>query len=284
MLDGVHAVFQRHLHALGRFGVGSHGIAQPVGFITDSPDHLRLHLQLAGGALLGGIHHAARDHQLDQVHPLFTGPAELGQRFGIVVGRHCHRACHVSAGHRDALVGGKDAGSQDLPLCRVVPAAGIEICQTAHGADGGHAAQQFQLGVTAHQPVSHRPGQAIAQDPAHQCGVIPGLCAGFAVACQMDMQVDEARHQVTALKVHLLIPLTGGGILHDGGDLLPVHQHHLVGHRLHLFGAVQQDAVEIGSFHPYSSLSVPAQAVFFQYLTFAEAIKDICRFFFCLLH
>ena len=91
---------------------------------------------------MGGIQHAARDHQLDQVYPLFIGPAELGQRFGIVVGRH----------------------------------------------------------------------------------------------------------------------------------------------RLHLFGAVQQDAVEIGSFHPYSSLSVPAQAVFFQYITFAEAIKDICRFFFCLLH
>jgi len=58
----------------------------------------------------------------------------------------------------------------------------------------------------------------------------------------------------------------------------------VVRHRLHLFGAVQQDAVEIGSFHPYSSLSIPAQAVFFQYITFAEAIKDICRFFFCLLH
>lgn len=55
-------------------------------------------------------------------------------------------------------------------------------------------------------------------------------------------------------------------------------------HRLHLFGAVQQDAVEIDSFHPYSSLSVPAQAVFFQYITFAEVIKDICRFYFCLLH
>ena len=53
----------------------------------------------------------------------------------------------------------------------------------------------------------------------------------------------------------------------------------VVGRRLHLFGAVQQDAVEIGSFHPYSSLSVPAQAVFFQYITFAETIKDICRFF-----
>ena len=100
----------------------------------------------------------------------------------------------------------------------------------------------------------------------------------------MDMQVDEARHQAAALKVYLLIPLTGGGILHDGGDLLPVHQHHLVRHRLHLFGAVQQDTVVIGSFHPYFSLSVPAQAVFFQYITFAEAIKDICRFFFCLLH
>ena len=62
----------------------------------------------------------------------------------------------------------------------------------------------------------------------------------------------------------------------------------VVGRRLHLFGAVQQDAVEIGSFHPYSSLSVPAQAVlqavFFQYITFAEATKDIRRFFFCLLH
>ena len=32
------------------------------------------------------------------------------------------------------------------------------------------------------------------------------------------------------------------------------------------------------------SLSIPAQAVFFQYITFAEVIKDICRFFFCLLH
>ena len=133
--------------------MGGNGVAQLVGCIADGFDHLRRHLHLAGGALFGGVQHAAGDHQFDKVYLLFTGLFQLCQSLGVVVCRHRHRACHVPAGHRDALVCGQNPGCQHLSGGAVVPAAGVKVRNAAHGAHGGHAAQQFQLGIAAYQPV-----------------------------------------------------------------------------------------------------------------------------------
>ena len=249
VLDGIHAVFQRHLHPFGRFGVGRHGIAHGVGLIAHGLYHLRRHLQLAGGALFGGIQHAAGDHQFDKVHPLGAGLGELGQGLAVVVGRHSHRACHVAARHRDALVGGQNARGQDLPGLGIVPAAGVKIRDAAHGADGGHAAQQLQLCIAAHHAVGHRTGQAVAQNFTHQRRIIPRLCAGLAVAGQMHMQVDEARHRIAAVEVDDLIAVQVGALVRNGGDDAVLAQQHLVCLRLHLLGAVQQNAIDICPLH-----------------------------------
>ena len=249
VLNGIHAVFQRHLHAFGRFGVRRHGIAQLVGLVADGLDHFRRHFQLAGGAFFGGVQHAAGDHQLDKVHPLGAGLGELGQGLAVVVGRHGHRACHVAARHRDALVGGKDTGCQQLAGCGIIPAAGVKIGNAAHGADGGHAAQQFQLCIAAHQPVGHRPGQGIAQDLAHQRCIVAGLCTGFAVARQVHMQVDQAGHHIIAVQVDDLIPVQIGALVRQRGDGTVLAQQHLVGLGFHMLGAVQQNAVDVGSLH-----------------------------------
>ena len=231
--------------------MGGNGVAQLVGCIADGSDHLRRHLHLAGGALFGGIQHAAGDHQLDEVYLLFTGFFQLRQRFGVVVRRHRHRACHVPARHRDALVCSQNAGCQHFPGGAVVPAAGVKVRNAAHGAHGGHAAQQLQLGIAAYHPIRYRTGQCVAHELALQRCIVPGLCAGLAVARQMDVQVDEPRAKIPAVQVDDLAAVKACTCIHDGGDLIVFGQQHLAPHRLHLLGAVQKNAVCVCALHVF---------------------------------
>ena len=249
VLNGIHPIFQRYLYALRRFGVCRYGVAQPVGFVADGFDHLRLHFQLSGRSLFRSIQHTAGDHQLDKIHLLAAGLSQLSQRFGIVMGRNCHRTRHVSPGHRNALVGGKNARCQQSACSGIVPAAGVKIRNAAHGADGGHAAQQFQLRVAAYQPVGHRTGQAVAQNFAHQRSIVPRLCAGLAVARQMHMQIDQTRHDIAAVQIDDLIAIQIHALIGNGSDLIILGQQDFVRYRLHLLGAVQKDAICICALH-----------------------------------
>ena len=70
VLNGIHAVLQRHPHALRRLHMGRHGVAHLMSLFTYRLDHLRRHLQLARHALLLGVQHTAGDHQLHQIHAL----------------------------------------------------------------------------------------------------------------------------------------------------------------------------------------------------------------------
>ena len=256
VLNGIYTVFQRSLHARRRFGMSGNSVAQLVGCIADGFDHLRRHLHLAGRALFGGIQHAAGDHQLDKVYLLCAGLFQLRQRLGVVVCRYCYRACHVPARHRDALVGGQNAGCQHLSGGAVVPAAGVKVRNAAHGAHGGHTAQQLQLGITAHQPVCDGAGQPVAQDLTYQRCIVPGLCAGFAVARQMDVQVDEPRAQIPAVQVDDLVAVKAYTRICNGGDLIVFGQQHLALYRFHLLGTVQKNTVCVCALHVFHPLSV----------------------------
>ena len=114
---------------------------------------------------------------------------------------------------------------------------------------GSTAAQQLQLCIAAHHAVGHRAGQAVAQNFTHQRRIIPRLCAGLAVAGQMHMQVDEARHRIAAVEVDDLIAVQVGALVRNGGDDAVLAQQHLVCLRLHLLGAVQQNAIDICPLH-----------------------------------
>ena len=236
--------------------MGGNSVAQLVGCIADGFDHLRRHLHLAGGALFGGVQHAAGDHQLDKIYLLCAGLFQLRQRFGVVVCRYCYRACHVPARHRDALVGGQNAGCQHLSSGAVVPAAGVKVRNAAHGAHGGHAAQQLQLGIAAHQPVCDGAGQPVAQDLTYQRRIVPGLCAGLAVTRQMDVQVDEPRAQIPTVQVDDLVAVKAYTRICNGGDLIVFGQQHLAPYRFHLLGTVQKNTVCVCALHVFRPLSV----------------------------
>ena len=182
----------------------------------------------------------------------------------------------MSPGHRNALVGGKNARCQQLASCSIITAAGVKICNAAHGADGSHATQQFQLRVAAYQPVGHRTGQAIAQNFAHQRSIVPRLCAGLAVACQMHMQVDQARAQIASVQIDHLITVQIHALIDNGNDLIILGQQDLVRFRLHLLGAIQQDPVRIGTFHwehPLFFKFFRTGVVLFQYSTFRQMVQ-----------
>ena len=255
MLDGVHAVLQGHPDALGGLHMGGHGIAQAVGPVADGLHHLRRHLQLAGDALGLGVHDAAGDHQLDEVHALLPGPVHLPEGLWDALRRHGDGARHVAAGDGDALVGGQDPGTRPLSGGDLVPEAGIKVPQSAHGTDGGDAAHDLQPGKARHHTVGRRPGKAGAHQAADQLLVVPPLLLGLSVARQVDVEIDEARHQVLPSQVHGLKALRNGLLRGDAHDGLPVRQDGQAVPGQHVPGAVQQVGVAIGVFHGFPLLS-----------------------------
>ena len=120
--------------------MGCYQIAVGMGLVADRAYHLRRHLQLAGHALFFGVQNAAGDHELDEIDLFRPGLFQLRQGFGNIRRCHSHRTGHVSAGDRDSLIGGKNAGANPGTGCDLIPQAGVEIAQTADRPDGGDAA------------------------------------------------------------------------------------------------------------------------------------------------
>ena len=221
-------------------------------------------LELLGGVTtirtVGGIADFDTRCRDDAAAGKLLAPRILAANEGISVpGGHMAGSVAVAAhNNAEALAQLKKASEQKVDLVKlmitggaVVPAAGVKVRNAAHGAHGGHAAQQFQFGIAAYHPIRYRTGQCVAHELALQRRIVPGLCAGFAVARQMDVQVDEPRAKIPAVQVDDFVTVKACACIHDGGDLIVFGQQHLAPHRLHLLGAVQKNAVCVGAFHAF---------------------------------
>ena len=229
--------------------MGRHGVAHLMSPLAHRLHHLRRHLQLARHALLLGVQHTAGDHQLHQIHALLPSLLQLGQCLVDGVGRHRHRPGHVAAGNGDALIGRQDAGSHPPSGPNIVPQPGIEVRQTAHRADGGDAGEQLLLGKARHHAVGHLPGQSRGEDGLYQLLVVPLLFLRLAAARQMDVHIDEPRHQIAALQVHHLIARQIRPLRYDVRNAVAVGPQHQSLTGLHLPCAVQQLATTKCVFH-----------------------------------
>ena len=109
-------------------------------FFTDCLSHLRRHLQLARNALFLGIHHAARDHQLDDIDLFLLGFCHMCDCFLDTARRNRDRACHVSARHRDSLIRRKDSRSGLLSCLDLIAQLRVKRSDSSDRPDRGHAA------------------------------------------------------------------------------------------------------------------------------------------------
>ena len=242
VLNGVHAVFQRHADALGALHMGRHLHAQSVGLIAGGLHQRRLHPQHPGLTHHLGVHDAAGDHQLDEVGLLRRDLLHAGRSLLRRAGLVGQGACHVASGHGYRHVGRHHAGAQDGPCRRLIADNGVKIRHAAHRADGGDAAEQLHLGVALAQADAHAAHQAVGGDELHQLFGVGGLLFGLAGGRQVDMQVDEPGQHVLPAQIHRLVP-RGRRSVGDGGDTAAVHADDLPLLGRHITGAVQQHAV-----------------------------------------
>ena len=228
--------------------MGRHGKAELVGAVAHRANHGRVHLELTGRALLFGVEHAAGDHELDEVDALRARDIDLLQGFVDAVRRDGHRARHVTAGHRDSLVGSEYTRSVELAGGAGIAHARVEVAKSADGADGGDAAVQLQAGVLRHQTVRDGARKAVGHDLLDQGFVVALLLLGLSVASEVHVHVDEAREQVCALEVDELaggeVRFGHGGDLHDA---LPLDDDRVVLERLHVLGSVEHVCVHVRS-------------------------------------
>ena len=249
VLDGVDAALERHADAIGGLDVRGDWEPQLVGAIAHGAHHGGIHLELAGGALLLGVKHAARDHELDEVGALRARGLDLGQGLVDAVGRDGDRSRHVATRDRDALVGSQDARGLQHAGSRGVAHAGVEVAQAADGTDGGDSAVQLQTRVLGHKAVGHGTREAVGHDLLYQGLVVALLLLRLAVAHQVDVHVDETGRKVGARQVEGLatreIGLPHGT---DLGDVAALDDDRVILQRLHALGTVEHAGVDVG--HP----------------------------------
>ena len=155
----------------------------------------------------------------------------------------------MPAGHGDRHVRREDARADVLPGLYPVAYLAVVLHDAADGADGGDAAHELGLGVRGADDLDHAPHERGARDGLYKLGIIGLLFLRAAGGRQVQMQVYKPRHNILAAEIYLLAvrALAARG---DNADyLLAVGDdaHALL--RLHIFAAVEYNAVYIRSFH-----------------------------------
>ena len=204
VLDGVHAILEGHAHALGALNVGGNDLAQAMRLIASGLDQLRGHAKSTWLTFGRGVHHASRNHELDDVGTRFDGAAHVGR--GLLGGRRLSRKRpgEVAARHRNARISCDDARPSNLASLYRVAHAPVDVKQATHGAQRGDAALELGGGILLRHLIKEVLDQAILAQLVHKALVVHGLGIGLgslAFACQVHMHVDQARHDVTARQV-----------------------------------------------------------------------------------
>ena len=235
-----------------RLDVGRNAVSRGVCPVADGLDHLRRHLHFTRDALFLRVHHATRDHQLDEVDALRLCGIQLRERLRNRVRGHGDRPGHMSARDGDPLVGGQDPRPYAAARRDLISQPRVKIDKTADRADGRDAAHQLCPGKAADHLIGDLPRQRRGEDRADQLFVVPLLFLRLAAACKMDMHVDQARHQIPALQVDDGIAVKRRPLRDDGADALSVRQDAESFLHLHVLRAVQELSVRECVFHRIS--------------------------------
>ena len=243
VLDGIHAVFQRHTHALGAFDVRGDLHAKRVRLIAGRLHQRGLHPQHARLADDLGVEHAAGDHELDEVRLLRRDPLHISRgllRRLCFVGKG---AGHVPARHGDRHIGRHHARAEDLSLRGQVADDRVEVRHAADRADGRHAAEKLRLRVALAQLHADAARERVGGDELHELLRVARLFLRLAGGGQMNVQIDQPRQHILSAEVHDLIALAARRGIGDRADASALNINIPPRLRRHLLRAVEQHAV-----------------------------------------
>lgn len=105
---------------------------------------------------------------------------------------------------------------------------------------------QLQARVFGNKAVGNSSRQNVCHDLLYQRLVIALLLLGFAVACQVNMHVYEARKQIGTLEVNgLAAGQIGFGLRRDIDDAPSLNHDHVIFKHLHALGSVEHVCVDV---------------------------------------
>ena len=250
VLDRIHAVFERHAHALGTFDMRRNGQAEPVRLAARRADVLRRHFQLARLALFLCIQHAAGDHELDEIGFSLRDLSHVLRGLRGARRLVSERARHMPAGDGNGHVRGENAGPVALTRGDAAAQTRIDVRDAADGADRRNAAQKLRFGVALAHGECNAPRERHGRHEFYELAGI-ALLFGAAARGQMNVQVDEARHEISAFQIDDLKAGEIRPLRDDIEDLLAVRAQHHAALRLHIRAAVEQHAVRVSVFHRF---------------------------------
>ena len=203
----------------------------------------RVHLEDTRFAAFGGVQYAAGDHELDEVG--FGLGDVVNITDGILgAGGFCGKhACHVTAGHRNGGVCHEHAWADGPANLDSVAVTGVDVVESAYGADGGNAGCHGVARHAALNQINEQPGKRRAGDfffeglHIHRFGFGGwlGIFAWFGFfhghrRHKMGVGVDEPGYYGAALEVYEGVvieyaAIAGKGVLVDGSDDVVFYEH-----------------------------------------------------------
>jgi len=166
-----------------------------------------------------------------------------------VAGFVCQRACHVAAGHGYCHIGGQKSRPDDFAGSDPVAYLRVDMLHAAYRADSCAPAEQLLFrGIFANQP-EDRVREFITGKDTYKFGGVGLLLLRFAGSGKMSVHVDQSRHDIMAGQIHKLIAFKIFIFVCDFFDFFPVGKNDLIRLRFHIFGTVQNNAMDICVFH-----------------------------------
>ena len=154
------------------------------------------------------------------------------------------------------------------PLCisviDLVSHFAVIIQYTANRSDRGHTASQLCLRESADHSAHKLRRHRIGGGKLHKAHIVLRLfllCGGLAARIEMNMHIDEAGHQESALQIR--DPAVGGEQRPRRQEIcdLSVLHNDCLSARLHIRGSIQYKSIDISCFHIDSSGRPPSSSL-----------------------
>ena len=121
----------------------------------------------------------------------------------------------MSAGNGDAFVGRKDARTVQFSFKDFITHSCIVISETADRTHRSDAAHQCGSGKIRNHFIGDTGGDGVAEKKLYQLCIVPLFLRRLAGAGQMDMHVDQSRHQILSFQIELLVSVNMRFLIND---------------------------------------------------------------------
>ena len=222
--------------------MGSHFQTQFMRRVAGCFDVFRRHFEFARLPLNFGVQHASGDHQFDPVRLVLRDFTDISRCFLRAVRHISQRVRHVTTLDRDRHIAAQDPRTDQLACLDLITDFGVKVQHPADGSDRRDPAQKLCLGTGGAHVQRQLAKQRVARQKLNQLHRILLLLLRFSGRRQMQMQIDQSRHDIVSGQIRNLvfckILILDLRLFDDSFNVLSVRQNDLVLLRLHLLTAI----------------------------------------------